>query len=249
MITRDQYRDCVGRTLVGSDGGKIGKISDVYMDSDTGEPEWFTVTTGLFGRRVSFVPTAQASFNGDDVAVPYDKDQVKDAPNAEADGHLSTQEESSLYRHYGMNYAGTPSGQPSGGGNRSEGRSSDDAMTRSEEELRAGTADKEAGVARLRKWVEVEHVTTTVPVKKEKAVIEREPITEANRGKAMEGPELTESEHEVVLHEEEPVIEKRTVPKERVRLDTETETEEREVAADLRKERIEAEGEAETRRR
>lgn len=82
-----------GRTLMGSDGDKIGKIADVYLDDETGNPEWLAVTTGLFGSRVSFVPLAQASSAGDDVTAPYSKEQVKDAPNAEADGRLSQEEE------------------------------------------------------------------------------------------------------------------------------------------------------------
>jgi len=72
--------------------------------------------------------------------------------------------------------------------------------------------------------------------------VEREPITDANRGQALSGAEITESEHEVVLHEEEPVVEKRTVPKERVRLEKDTVTDEREVSEEVRKERIESEG-------
>jgi stress response protein YsnF len=55
----------------------------------------------------------------------------------------------------------------------------------------------------------------------------------------MSGPEISESEHEVVLHEEQPVTEKRTVPKERVRLDKEVQTDEREVSDTVRKEQLE----------
>src|SRR3954452_16203310 len=74
-----QFANASGRTLIGADGSKIGKVADVYADRDTRQPEWFAVTTGLFGTRISFVPTAQASFSGDDIAVPYTKDQVKDS--------------------------------------------------------------------------------------------------------------------------------------------------------------------------
>jgi len=118
-------------------------------------------------------------------------------------------------------------------------------MTRSEEELHVGTAETERGPARLVKYVETEHVQKTVPVRREKARIEREPVTEANRGDAMSGPEITESEHEVVLHEEEPVVEKRTAPKERVRMEKDTETGEKQISEEVRKERIEAEGDVE----
>jgi stress response protein YsnF len=60
----------------------------------------------------------------------------------------------------------------------------------------------------------------------------------------MDGPAISEEEHEVTLHAEEPVVEKRVVPKERVRLDKETVTDERHVSEEVRKEQIEAEGDA-----
>ena len=114
-------------------------------------------------------------------------------------------------------------------------------MTRSEEELRVGKTSREAGRARLRKWVETERVAQTVPVAHEEVRVEREPITEANIDEATAGPEITEGVHEVPLMEEEAVAAKQTVPKERVRLEKDTVTEEAEVGADLRKERVEAE--------
>ena len=105
-----------------------------------------------------------------------------------------------------------------------------------------GTASREAGRARLRKYVVTEQVQKTVPVSHEEVRVEREPITDGNVDGAMSDAEISEGEHEVVLHEEEPVVEKRTVPKERVRLGKETTTEERQVSEEVRKERIDAEG-------
>lgn len=87
----------------------------------------------------------------------------------------------------------------------------------------------------MRKYVTTENVTRTVPVKREEVRVEREPITEANRGKATDGPAISEEEHEVILQEERPVIEKETVPVERVRLDKET-------VEEVRKERIATDG-------
>jgi uncharacterized protein (TIGR02271 family) len=112
-------------------------------------------------------------------------------------------------------------------------------MTRSEEELRVGTTERETGRARLRKYVVTDQVEQTVPVRREEVRIEREPITDANAGDAMDGPAISEEEHEVVLHEEEVVVEKRAVPKERVRLDKDTVTEQREVSEGVRKEQVE----------
>ena len=94
-----------GRNAVDSDGDKIGTIDEIYMDNETGKPEWLAVKTGLFGSKVSFIPIAEAKDEGAGVRVPYDKQQVKDAPNADADGELSQEEEASLYRHYGLGYS------------------------------------------------------------------------------------------------------------------------------------------------
>ena len=112
-------------------------------------------------------------------------------------------------------------------------------MTRSEEELRVGTTERESGRVRLRKYIVTDEVTQTVPVKREEVRLEREPITDANIGDATSGPELSDEEHEVVLHEEEVVAEKRVVPKERIRMDKDVEVEERTVSEDVRREEIE----------
>ena len=79
-------------------------------------------------------------------------------------------------------------------------------MTVSEERLNVGTQRREAGRARLRRYVVTENVTQTVPVQREEVRLEREPITEANRGAAVSGSEISEDEHEVVVHEERPVV-------------------------------------------
>jgi uncharacterized protein (TIGR02271 family) len=127
-------------------------------------------------------------------------------------------------------------------GHDTSGPNTDDAMTRSEEELQVGTRQREAGRARLRKYVVTEMVTKTVPVQREEVRIEREPITDANRDDALDGPEISEEEHEVVLPEDEVVVDKQAVAKERVRLGTETVTEDHEVSEEVRKEQFETDG-------
>ncbi|GAA3137376.1 PRC and DUF2382 domain-containing protein [Planomonospora alba] len=118
----------------------------------------------------------------------------------------------------------------------------DDAMTRSEEQLAVGTEEHEAGRARLHKYVVTEERRVDVPVTREEVRVEREPITDANREAALSGPDLRESEHEVTLHEERPVVDKRTVPVERVRLDKQRVADEETVSGQVRKERIDVEG-------
>ena len=122
-------------------------------------------------------------------------------------------------------------------GRDTSGPTTDDAMTRSEEELRVGTQTRESGRARLRKYVVTEQQTVTVPVSHEEVTLQREPITDANRGSAMDGPAISEEEHEVTLHEEVPVVSKEARPVERVRAATETVTGQQEVSDEVRKER------------
>src|SRR4051812_9057381 len=174
MATLQDIETWRGRTLVDRDGDKIGKVEDVYLDRSSGEPEWVAVKTGLFGSNVSFVPIHGADTAGDDLRVAYEKDQVKDAPNVDPDGELSPEEERRLYQHYGrgdydewtadsedrteatygrgdrdFDRDGDATGNV---GRDTSGPTTDDAMTRSEEELDVGTQRRETGRARLRKY-------------------------------------------------------------------------------------------------
>jgi uncharacterized protein (TIGR02271 family) len=259
----DTAQSWQGRTMVDPAGDKLGTIDAIYLDDETGQPEWATVTSGLFTAKTAFVPLAQAQDLGDSVQVPYAKAQVTDAPTMEADGSLSQDEEAALYRHYGLDYSehrsdsGLPARerdrdddgvssdvQDSAVGRDTSGPTTDHAMTRSEEELRVGTQTRERGRARLRKYVTTEQQTVTVPVQREEVRVEREPITDANLDAATSGPAISEEDHEVTLHEETPVVDKRAVPKERVRLDTETVTNEHQVSEEVRKEQIEIDDQA-----
>jgi uncharacterized protein (TIGR02271 family) len=246
MPTKEDIATWRGQDLLGPGDEKLGSIEEIYLDAETDLPEWVLVQTGLFGTKHSFVPLRGASRSDDGVRVGFNKATVKGAPMVEPDGRLSQQEEAELYRHYGLDYgesrssSGLPEGEDASGtvGRDVSGPTTDDAMTRSEEELRVGTADRERGRARLRKYVVEEQVTQTVPVRREEVRVEREPITDANVGAATDGPEISEEQHEVVLHEEEPVAEKRVVPKERVRLDKDVRTEQREVSDTVRREEV-----------
>jgi uncharacterized protein (TIGR02271 family) len=252
MINAQNIARLVGADVVDSDGGKIGKIGQIYVDPTTGNPNWATVKTGFFGTSESFVPLDAATEVGDDLQVPYTKDIVKDAPRVDADRELTEPEEDELYSYYqghGTDFGlvdSAATGDVVDGADRTEGYdtsgpTTDDAMTRSEEQLHVGTERVETGRARLRKHIVTEEQTVTVPVSHEEVRLEREPITDANVGDALDGPAISEEEHEVVLTEERPVIAKETVPVERVRLGTETVTETEQVGAEVRKEEIELE--------
>jgi uncharacterized protein (TIGR02271 family) len=337
MMAPEQLQSMIGKNAVDADGDKIGRIGQIYLDDSTGEPQWVTVSTGMFGTKESFAPLYNSRTEGDNLMLAVSKAMVKDAPNVDNDGHLEESEVQALYDYYG-GYLGNESMMGQGGmagdsmgqggmgqggmgqggmagdsmdqgtmagagmgqggmagdsmeqgtmagsgmgqggmagdsmgqgtmagagmgqetmgrgamgdredltgdagvvGHDTSGPTTDDAMTRSEEQVRVGTQRVEAGRARLRKYIVTEDVTQTVPVSHEEVRLEREPITEANMGQAMSGGDLTEEEHEVTLHAEQPVVEKETVPVERVRLATETVTGEETVNEQVRKEHIE----------
>ncbi|MFQ1002237.1 PRC and DUF2382 domain-containing protein [Modestobacter sp. SSW1-42] len=284
MIGTDTLDRVIGANVYDADGDKIGTASEVFLDDQSGNPEWVTVKTGLFGTKETFVPIRDANLTGDGLRVPVSKEAVKDAPKIDQDGHLSPEEESALYRHYNLGdatttttttdtttsntsgFAGTAGTAGTAGfdtdrdrttgtagmgtdtnrhgtvGHDTSGPTTDDAMTLSEERLNVGTQRVEAGRARLRKYVVTENVSQTVPVSHEEVRIQREPITDANMGNAMDGPAISEEEHEVVLHAEQPVVAKEAVPVERVRLDTETVTEQQQVTDTVRKEQVDTDG-------
>jgi uncharacterized protein (TIGR02271 family) len=269
MITREEIPTLLDHPVYDGDGNKIGEAKHVFLDDVSGRPEWVTVKTGLFGSSESFVPVRDASLVQDHLEVPYRKDKVKGAPNVDVDagGHLSEDEEHRLYDYYGIDWdsvlaesgeAGdrdrTTGTGPAGAAGRAtadtaghRGEEShvragtDDAMTRSEEQMHVGVERRESGRARLRKYVVTEEVQQTVPVRHEEVRVEREPITDANRDQAMAGQDITEAEHEVTLYEERPVVETEAVPVERVRLTTEERTEQETVRGQVRKEHIEDE--------
>lgn len=102
-IDDSRIQSLLGSDVYSSDGERIGRVGQVYLDDQTGYPEWATVNTGLFGTDESFVPLRPATFAEDRVTVPFTKDLVKDAPNVDPDGgRLSPAEEERLYHHYGL---------------------------------------------------------------------------------------------------------------------------------------------------
>jgi uncharacterized protein (TIGR02271 family) len=265
-MTQFDMSTLTGATVVDASGGKIGKVGQVYVDDRTGQPDWVTVKTGLFGTKESFVPLAAARLERDRLVVGVTKDQVSGAPQADADGRISERDEVEIYRYYGLSGAESgsagyetgaagvaayetddrvygrgddASGHDRSAGHDTSGPKTDEAMTRSEERLVPGTQTTETGRARLRKYVVTETQQVDVPVSHEEVRLEREPITDANRDAAYSGGEITEEEHEVTLKAERPVVGTETEAVERVRLGKETVSDTETVSGEVRKEQIE----------
>ena len=236
----DQMR---GATVYDSAGETIGSVEEIFYDEQTRQPEWIGIGTGLFGTKRVLVPVQGASLEGGEVRVPYSKDQVKDSPDIDSD-EISQETEYALGSHYGLGYSERRSdtGLPEGGAAGSSATddidvdAADASITRSEEELRVGKRDVDAGRVRLRKWVETEPVEAEVELRHETAQVTREPINQP-----VGDVELGDQEIEVPLHEEQPVVEKQVVAKERVGLEKDVTTERETVRDEVRKERVDVE--------
>ena len=245
-MTTDELVAARGTDVYASDGDKIGKVEEIFVDEQTSEPEWIGLSAGMLGTKRVLVPVPGAERREDGFYVPYSKDQVKGAPDIDAD-EISQETEGELYSYYGLGYSeaesdtGLPEGEPRMQTQR--GTTGEADVVRSEEELKVGKRGVETGRARLRKWVETEPVDTDVELQRERVRVEREPIDQP-----VSSAELGEEEVEVPVHAEEAVVQKDTVAKERVSLEKDLETERQRVTDEVRKERVEVEGDENVRR-
>ncbi len=234
-----------GATIYDNTGDKVGKVGQVYLDDQTQQPTWVTVSTGFFETSETFVPIEGARFEGDDIHVAYDKEQIKDAPRVEVDQHLSETEEAELYRYYGLEWGAGDTAETTTGTTETTGfadttRSTDDAaMTVSEERMVVDTQSQEAGRARLRKYTTTETETVSVPVTKEKLVVERNPVAGERSAAPIADADQVE---EITLREERAVVDKETVAVEEVRIGKEQVTEQEQVSAEVRKEHVDLDG-------
>ncbi|MET3808271.1 uncharacterized protein (TIGR02271 family) [Nakamurella sp. UYEF19] len=236
-----------GKTVVDTAGDKIGTVEQVYINDTTGAPDWITIKTGLFGKD-RFAPLHGSSFSGDDLALPYGKDVVKDSPSVTDTDHLDNDESDALFRYYQQHLGAGSSydrgsetdyqnsqaaAQPVASGNDSG------YLTRSEEQLHVGTEKVEAGRAGIRKYVVTEQQTVNVPVSHDEVRVIREPL---QAGDSVDGATIGEDAVEVTLMEDQVHVDKQVVGVEKVRLATETVTDQQAVNEEVRKEQIETTG-------
>jgi uncharacterized protein (TIGR02271 family) len=229
-----------GVPVLDQSGEKIGKVEEIYYDEDTNQAEWIGIGTGFFGMKRVLVPVQGAQMSDESVTVPYDSDMVKDSPDIDSDP-LDPSAEQALHSYYGTAHeygdGQAASGDP--GTDRQTGLENVDeqAVTRSEEELRVGKRSVEAGAVRLRKWVETEPVQANVNLTRETVHVNREPVDQV-----VTGAEIGEQTIEIPLRDEEAIVDKQVVAKERISLDKDAEERTETVSDEIRKERVEIEG-------
>jgi sporulation protein YlmC with PRC-barrel domain len=187
--------DWRGRSVVDRDGEEIGTLKEIYLDQDE-RPAWGSIHTGLFGLRQTLVPLTEVRLDGDRLRVPYEREQVRSAPTIDPDVQLTDDEEQQLFRHYGVDdeqdeeqatTADDPGAAETGAvaapaDSVPEGQTADDAMTRSEEEVRIGKRTRQRERVRLKKYVVTDYVEKKVPVKREEVRLEREPPRDEEQG-------------------------------------------------------------------
>jgi uncharacterized protein (TIGR02271 family) len=234
------------------DGDKVGSVGQVYLDDQSGQPSFVTVQTGLFGTKETFVPLDRATETAEGLSVPFRKDFIKDAPNLDADGSLSPQDEERLYQYYGLDghAAGTPQtreNQSAGGTDAIDAVQDTDreSVVVRDEQLNVGTETRESGRVRLRKHSYTDTETVEVPVSREEVVVERESI-DPNSPEALRN--TGDEEVVVTTHEEVPVVDK-TATAEKVTVDKNTIQDTERVSGTVQREDVEVEGEGDAGRR
>ncbi len=249
MISSQQVDQVMGSTAYDAEGNNVGKVGQIYLDDKTGEPAWATINTGLFGTTENFVPVDDAELNDSGLVVRHSKERISNAPKVSESGHLSPEDEAVLYEYYGLNYTLTDTDRSYQEPAQPVGTVDEGAMTRSEERLEVvGTERVVTGKARLRKYVVTEDVTITVPVRKEKVVLETVEggtpgsLPMSDDEAAAYDAAAAGGAVEVIVHEEVPVVHTEVRATERVRVTTEDVVEEQVISEQVRKERIIAEG-------
>ena len=229
-----------GYTVYDTNDEKIGKVDDLFLDEND-QPEYVGVKMGLLGTSSTLIPMELATTDESygTITVSTDKDTAKNGPAFNDDREITPEYENEVRSYYGLGAAQT---QSTGSYDTYEEPRSDVThddelrVQRSEEELRAGTREREAGSVKVRKRVRTDRERVEVPVKHEEVTVERVPVS----GEATEA-QIGEDEVSVPVTEEEVVVDKRAVAKEEVRLRKDVVEGTEVVEEDVRREEIDVE--------
>lgn len=252
-------KDLFDATAFDSEGEKIGSVKEVFVNDDNGQPTFVEVNHGLFGMGSSLVPLRGHKFTGEELTLAFPKDRIKDAPEFDTDSALTPEQQSEIFRHYGVEnatdtteYANENAGAGVAGAGAGaaqdrertaadrDDRTADNEIIRSEERANVSKDRVATGEARLRKYVVSDKETVEVPVTREEVSVERTPISEAD-AKNYDG-KIGEDEASVTLHEDKVNVEKETVPVEKINLNKDQVQDTERHTTELRKEQVDTEG-------
>lgn len=102
MANVNRIEDLANATAFDVDGDKVGGVQDVYVNDTTGQPDFVSVNHGLFGAGTSIVPLRGHTLRDGELHLAFAKDLIKDAPDLDENGHLTTDDQDAFYRHYGL---------------------------------------------------------------------------------------------------------------------------------------------------
>ena len=102
MTNFNRIEDLANATAYDVNGDKVGSVQDVYVNDTSGQPDFISVNHGLFGTGTSIVPLRGHSLRDGDLHLAFPKDRIEDAPDLDDNGHLTTNDQDALYRHYAL---------------------------------------------------------------------------------------------------------------------------------------------------
>ncbi len=231
-------------------GEKIGKVDDLFVDEND-QPEYIGVKMGFLGTKSTLIPweIARVDEERNLIEVSVDKDRAKDGPAFEDDQEITPEYENEVRSYYGLGSPQEEEGddqQQRGAYGEYYDESDEDELRvqRTEEELRAGTREREAGGLNVRKRVRTDREQVRVPKRREEVHVDRVPVEDREASEA----EIGEDEISVPVTEEEVVTEKQPVAKEEIRIRKDVVEDEEVVEEDVRKEEVDVDDEASRRR-
>ena len=233
-----------GALVVSSDGAVVGDLEAIYYDDATDTPEWIGIGTGFIATKRLLAPVEGARVTDRGLELPFPADLIKNAPEADGD-RIEVETERALAAHYGIEWREPPresrgaEGTPPADDWFEEGDEAAASLTRHEEELYVEKTVEQAGGVRLRKWVETEPIELEVELERERVEVVREVVNEPVDA------EIREAEVEIPVSAQKAVVHKETIAKERIAVQKQVEREVETVTEELRKERIEVEGDVE----
>jgi uncharacterized protein (TIGR02271 family) len=223
-------------------GEKIGKVDDLFVDEND-QPEYLGVKMGFLGTKSTLIPWEIASANEEQhrIEVSVEKDRAKDGPTFDDDEDITPEYENEVRSYYGLQ--SLEASEEGGGYGEYYDESDEDELRvqRTEEELRAGTREREAGGLNVRKRVRTDREQIRVPKRREEVHVERVPVEE---GREASEAEIGEDEVSVPVTEEEVVTEKQPVAKEEIRVRKDAVEEEEVVEEDVRREEVDVDDES-----
>jgi uncharacterized protein (TIGR02271 family) len=225
-----------GYEVYDQSGSKIGKVDDLFVD-ESDNPEYIGVKMGFLGTSSTLIPWQLATVDeaSGRIDVSVDKETAKNGPAFDDDREITPEFEQQVYSYYGLSRS---SGSESSGSYEAyqgaETTEEDELrVQRTEEELRAGTREREAGALNVRKRVRTDREQIEVPTRHEEVSVERVPVD----GAATEA-EIGDDEVSIPVTEEEVVVEKRPVAKEEIRVRKDVVEDTEVVEEDVRREEV-----------